>query len=133
MKTCKTCKISKEETDFDKQYIKGYPNLRRRECKKCRNEYKKTFRNGQSWRDRRLKYLYGINQEDYNKMFKEQDGKCKICFGPPSDKYGKNLAVDHDHKTGKVRGLLCAKCNKGLGQFNDNPELFQRAISYIKG
>lgn len=73
---------------------------------------------------------YGITQEDYNRMLAEQDGCCKICRS--SDPVGvKSFAVDHDHVTGKVRGLLCHRCNPGLGYFQDNPELLRKAIDYL--
>lgn len=68
-------------------------------------------------------------------MLIEQDGLCKICskelylFSP---KKSTTAHVDHDHKTGKVRGLLCQECNTGLGKFNDNVGLFYRAIEYLK-
>ena len=76
-----------------------------------------------------LKRRYGITLEQYEAMLESQNGKCAICKGDCLT--GRNLAVDHDHETGKVRGLLCSKCNQGLGQLN-NIELLQRAIDYLK-
>ena len=76
-----------------------------------------------------LKRRYGITIDDYEEMFSKQNGKCAICKGDCMT--GRNLAVDHDHDTNKVRGLLCSKCNQGLGQFK-NIELLQRAIDYLK-
>jgi hypothetical protein len=69
-------------------------------------------------------------------MFKEQNGVCAIC-GQPEVAIDKRtniiklLAVDHDHQTGKVRGLLCQKCNHGIGNFNDNQVNLQLAIQYL--
>lgn len=60
-----------------------------------------------------LKRRYGITVEDYDRMFKDQDGKCSICSKPHLIK--QRMHVDHDHKTQKVRGLLCYYCNAGLG------------------
>lgn len=81
-------------------------------------QYRKTTRGkaGRKVIERKvaLKKLYGITPERYSKMLQEQGGKCAICGGLPIQK---RLAVDHDHETGKVRGLLCACCNMSLGQF----------------
>ena len=88
-------------------------------------------------RDRKtkLKNRYGITIDEYDEMFKEQEGVCAICKMPEVKKLFGNvvrLAVDHDHKTGKVRGLLCYKCNSILGRFNDNILLFESVIRYLK-
>lgn len=77
-----------------------------------------------------LKRDFGIELEEYEKMLQHQNGACKIC------KYSngnKKLAVDHDHKTGKIRGLLCQSCNLGLGHFKDDQELLQLASLYLEG
>jgi len=76
-----------------------------------------------------MKYNYGITLDDYNCMYKLQLGVCMICNQAETN--GKRLAIDHDHSTGKVRGLLCNHCNIGLGKFFDNPQLLQSAINYI--
>ena len=65
-------------------------------------------------RDKFLMRLYGINNEDYNNMFKEQSGKCEIC-GRHQSEINHVLCVDHNHSTGKVRALLCNKCNMLVG------------------
>ena len=65
---------------------------------------------------------------DYRKMEKAQDGKCAVCNLPQSNKA---LAVDHDHNTGKVRGLLCDKCNRGIGLLGDSPEVVLNAFRYL--
>lgn len=80
-------------------------------------------------RNSRLKQ-YGINFEDYDRMFIEQNGCCAIC-GKHQTKEKKSLHVDHNHKTGKIRGLLCQKCNHGVGLFNDNLDLLKKAIEYL--
>jgi hypothetical protein len=64
-------------------------------------------------------------------MLLGQDGVCKICSKPPLD--NPYLCVDHSHITGRVRGLLCTRCNTGLGQFEDDPELLMAAYKYLKG
>lgn len=76
---------------------------------------------------------YGITPEQYDAMFYEQGGGCAICGREDSGrKNHKLLCVDHDHKTGKVRGLLCDECNNGLGRFQDDPELLMAAINYLQ-
>lgn len=83
-------------------------------------------------RDMMLKRNYGMTLNEYASMYSEQDGKCGICGDVKVD-YGKDgLAVDHCHKNGHVRGLLCTHCNHGLGKFKDSIELLQKAIEYIK-
>ena len=79
----------------------------------------------------RLKKEYGITVEDYNNMFTSQNGECKICQTHQKD-LKKRLAVDHCHETGKVRGLLCQKCNLGIGHLNDSVSLLEKALSYLK-
>lgn len=80
---------------------------------------------------------YGLTKESFDTFWEAQGGRCAICkillnetykgFGAPNFA----CAVDHDHGTGEVRGLLCSKCNRGLGQFNDDPELLQQAAKYL--
>lgn len=67
--------------------------------------------------------------QDYQNLLKEQDGKCAICKRP--DSLGRQLALDHDHKTGKKRGLLCGKCNSVLGYMEDDPALLIAAAQYL--
>jgi hypothetical protein len=64
-------------------------------------------------------------------MLSEQSGVCKIC-GEPCPTYKHALAVDHNHTTGKVRGLLCNNCNNGLGRFRDNPQYLRAAADYLE-
>lgn len=79
----------------------------------------------------RLRFrLYGITNDDYNTMFQEQGGKCKICNRHQME-FNISLAIDHDHQTGKVRGLLCGKCNAALGLFDDNITRLKSAIEYL--
>ena len=75
---------------------------------------------------KRLTYNYGIEPEEYLAMVEQQDGKCLICGKAPDV-----LAVDHDHQTGEVRGLLCKPCNAALGAFNDDYMLLQKAAAYL--
>jgi transposase-like protein len=85
-------------------------------------------------RNCQLRNSYGISLDEYAVLKESQGGVCAICELPP--KNGKTstsaLHVDHDHETGRVRGLLCQKCNPALGQFNDDPDLLERAASYLR-
>jgi len=153
---CTGCNITKPLTDFvkDKYDKSGYTYR----CKKCRaknhkewvlknpekvkeinlknKDKRKQFYNSPEGRrsSRRswLKKTYGLSLEDYDKMLKEQNNLCAICEEKDTkDKWG-CLAVDHDHKTGKIRDLLCYKCNAGIGLLNDNKELLIKAIKYLE-
>lgn len=81
----------------------------------------------------RNKYLlkkYGITLADYNDILNAQNGRCAICLCKPRTK---NLAVDHNHGTGEVRGLLCYRCNHGLlGHAHDSEEMLERALEYVR-
>jgi hypothetical protein len=74
-----------------------------------------------------------IDPEEYERLLATQDYKCAICKRPREENtLGRRFAVDHDHNTGLVRGLLCYKCNTGLGALNDDPELLQTAADYLR-
>lgn len=87
------------------------------------------YANQDKYRDRVLQNRYGITLQQYTTLLEKQGGLCAIC--------GKEdlirLCVDHDHKTGIVRGLLCGNCNQGLGKFKDSLELLIQAIDYLEG
>jgi hypothetical protein len=82
--------------------------------------------NRKSW----LKCAYNLTPELYDAMFKKQHGQCAICHQPERHKDWP-LSVDHCHKSGRIRGLVCDRCNTGLGRFNDNPKLLLRAVAYL--
>jgi hypothetical protein len=78
---------------------------------------------------RRSKFkTYGLTPEQYGAMLGQQDGRCAICTQAMAEPH-----IDHDHNTGRVRGLLCAKCNLGLGHFEDDAARMARAITYLTG
>ena len=84
----------------------------------------------------KLKIRFGINAEDYRNMATIQDNRCAICGNKETAKHTtsqkvQRLAVDHCHVSGKVRGLLCQDCNRGLGKFKDNVKLLNNAIEYL--
>jgi len=77
--------------------------------------------------EKRRRWNYGLSPEAYNAMLARQHGACGAC-----KRSGVKLCVDHDHATGKVRGLLCTDCNKGIGHFHDNPDYTAGATEYLK-
>lgn len=79
-------------------------------------------------RDYALKYAYGLCLEEYYELLEKQDDCCAIC-GRHQNLLKRALVVDHDHYTGKVRGLLCNRCNQLLGIFNDNIKTIEKAIT----
>jgi hypothetical protein len=81
-------------------------------------------------RSRTLRKKFGLTVEEYDRMLEAQGGVCLLC--ERENTYGRRLAVDHCHITGKVRGLLCTRCNAALGVFNDDPEILERAIQYLR-
>jgi hypothetical protein len=86
---------------------------------------------------RTLKHYYGITLIDYEAMFAAQNGVCAICQMPEvvndhKTQKPRRLAVDHCHKTRKIRGLLCNACNTALGKLKDNPQLIERAAAYVR-
>lgn len=94
---------------------------------KCKEYY---HNNKDSVKNTYLQTNYKITLEDYNLLLEKQNEKCKICNQDCST--GKSLAVDHNHETGKVRGLLCKNCNIGLGMFFDNLDFLESAVTYLK-
>jgi hypothetical protein len=82
-------------------------------------------------RNLNLRHIYGLSLEQFNAMSAQQNGLCAICRRPPRDKK-QRLCVDHDHVTGKVRGLLCLHCNVLLGKAEDSETILQAAIDYIR-
>lgn len=105
---------------------KAYSDAHKQERSSYNRQYRK--KNAQYLRKKVVSKRYGISIEDYDLLVLKQGGSCKIC-GVVGDPY--KLFVDHDHKTGRVRGLLCGKCNFGIGQFNDDPQLLSRAAEYL--
>ena len=102
-----------------------------------RRAYQRDYReaNAERKRELRLAYLYAITVEQYNEILERQGGVCAICRGEETRTVKGticSLAVDHDHETGQVRGLLCQACNAALGGFRDDPELLKRAADYIE-
>lgn len=78
-----------------------------------------------------IKRRYGLTIEEYDRLLKAQNNKCAICGNTNDNKKPKKLCIDHNHKTGKIRGLLCDKCNTTLGRINDDISILSAMISYL--
>lgn len=131
MKSCHVCKDIKSLDCFykDKYTKTGYAAI----CKQCKDKKRKEYcESHPGWtKDCSLRQIYGINLEQYNMLFTQQQGKCAICDTHQSE-FIKALEVDHDHTTQKIRGLLCHKCNKALGLLGDSSELIRIALKYVE-
>ena len=130
-KRCSSCKEFKYLKDFSKN--KSMADGHHAQCKECRSKYKPSPEVAEKNKIRLRKWnrfkWSGFTQEDYDSKFAEQDGKCAICG---TDDPGKlDFCADHDHASGTKRGVLCRKCNAGLGHFQDNPEIIAKAIEYL--
>lgn len=132
VKTCPKCKITKDYSDFYK--CKTHKNNCSTYCKVCSNE--RTTSYARNNKDKipttgySLKRRYGISSEEYLAMLEQQGNKCAICEIDQCIT-GRAFAVDHDHTTKQIRGLLCSACNTGLGMFKDNTKLLQQASEYL--
>lgn len=113
---------SKKWKDRKKIEDPEYFNRINRECSK---------RNPEQRRLQRIAHRYGLKAADYLKMYEEQNGKCALCKRKNPDGKSAWLVVDHNHLTNEVRELICAKCNKGLGHFEDNVTFLEYAKKYI--
>jgi hypothetical protein len=140
MKTCNKCMKSKPFDDFH-NHAKSKDGKSGR-CKTCSAEYNKEWqlknpaKARASWRKAEAKSRdnfrnratrHGLTRDELDALYKASNGLCDICGREPA----RWLNVDHDHETGKVRGLLCLACNTGLGNFQDSVEWLQKAIEYL--
>lgn len=136
-KQCTKCREIKPIGEFvcDWQRKDG----RTSRCSDCLKDYHKTWRerrrNGEDTRPRilPLKRSFGLLQVTFDLMLDAQGHACAICRVPFANvKPNKKVNVDHDHKSGEVRGLLCSACNLGIGAFRDDPALFAAAVQYLR-
>lgn len=141
-KICTYCKIEKGESEF---YLKS--DKLRSQCKICssrnsiinyQNNKESRQKTNKIWRDNNkqkihaifLKARYGLQIGEFNNMLEKQNYRCAICNEENYSK--KNFHIDHDHKTGKIRGLLCYKCNSSMGLLNDDISILEKAIKYLQ-
>jgi len=134
---CKEC-----EAKWAKRYYKKHQKKIRKLAKtytKTHKKERKDYRekNKKKNKDRELQLKYKITLKEYQLLSKNQKNRCSICgnketaIEPRTNKI-RGLAVDHNHETGKVRGLLCGKCNRGIGFFQENINFLQKTIDYLK-
>lgn len=131
MKKCSKCKLTKLLIDFnnDKNGKFGVHHY----CKKCHSQQRKNTYDYNKSKNRQIMNKYKLSEYDLQNMYNNQNGECKIC-NVKYDNVSKHnaLYIDHCHITGKVRGLLCGKCNRLLGVWNDNVDILKSAINYLK-
>lgn len=140
MRICILCKTAKPFEDFYDGFKakkqrdstnKKYLNSR---CKECDNARVKIYRKNNKQRIRKQMLIrhrfreYGLTEEQYNNMVLSQNNLCAICNNTSKNKA---LAIDHNHKTGEVRGLLCQNCNLAIGLFKENIIILNKAIEYL--
>lgn len=138
-KTCTKCFIEKPVTEFyQRSKDRASENYRRETwCKRCTQDLANRWRRenperfNRTRRARHLRKHYGITLDDYDRMLSDQGGKCLGCGSETSGPDGHPLVVDHDHRTGRVRELLCSKCNLVLGNALDNPEVLRALADYL--
>lgn len=127
---CRRCYANRPEVR-EKTY-----DYRRRNPEKTKAIWVKHMKKRQAseaWRPSYLKRLYNITPEEYDIILLKQNNKCAICKATNvSDNIGRRLAVDHDHETGTIRGLLCTFCNQNLGKLEKNRDWTKLAEEYLK-
>lgn len=114
---CSVCRSLKPASEF---YKKDRTGRLDRTCKSCR-----IIRQ----RERTL----GITEAQYRELYHRQKGRCGICRSRLYSKRYKRFAVDHNHSTGEIRGLLCTNCNTAIGLLRDDPVAIQRAAAWVQG
>lgn len=130
MKLCKGCLVTKSHTEFYKKldglsyYCKVCTQAKQKEYEYKTPLYKRNNNNKAYHRKRLGKY--GLTQNQFEMIMNRQLNRCAIC-----GKEAPRWYIDHDHKDGKVRGLLCFSCNVGLGSFKDEVISLKRAIAYL--
>ncbi len=157
-KTCLKCGLTKDVSEFEFRESHNGKKYYRSPCKKCANERKRGYSKKyrllyrheinkkanerikerkkagdvkltKSLKNARLKHLYGITLEEYEKQKETQKNRCYICN---TKEQKKALSVDHNHNTGKVRKLLCWKCNVILGAIEEDETILNKMIQYLK-
>lgn len=130
LKTCSKCKVEKPITEFHRQSkAKDGLNWYCKPCN-CRASIEHYHRVGKRVvRSRNLKKHYGISIEDFDALHAAQDGRCAICGVDPGEV---SLHVDHCHSTGRLRALLCSRCNTALGLADDDPDRLRAMAHYLE-
>ena len=139
MRTCKICNQSKPLTEFYQTVRNGSHYGYHGKCKSCYVKKQQENYDPIKKRDENLKRVYGIGIEEYNTLLEKQNNRCAICEStdPKGRKSGRGggvdvFYVDHDHKTGNVRGLLCNICNRTMGYVGENSNVLEEMIKYLQ-
>jgi len=146
---CSRCEQTKSIVYFGRRTAQA-DSRRKGYCRECESSYlqarlaeskaardakraaARTYNRSQRARELRLLSMYGITLADYDAMLAAQSGRCAICSADEPGGNAKHWHVDHDHATGQVRGLLCTRCNVGLGYFQDDPDRLGSALNYLR-
>lgn len=131
---------SKNASDGDSGYCKPCSLSRQREWRAKDADHLKAYERSrpkvdyETRRAAQLRREYGIEPQDFDRMVSDQGGRCAVCDEQPEPIRGRRIGlfVDHCHDTGEVRGLLCSRCNTGIGQMRDDPRIMRAAIAYVE-
>ncbi len=127
-KDCRKTRLRANQTRYEQRHPEKVKTSRAKYAANIQARYRK--RHPELVLNRYMKWMYGISLEEYHELSQQQNGVCAICGGLPRSR-NRRLCIDHCHLTGKVRGLLCHKCNSTLGFMKDSPSLLQAAIDYL--
>lgn len=125
--------------EHSREYQKQWRVKNRDKCRASQKKYHdshqermKAYRHSQKRRIREttVARVYGLTASEYRELVEQQGDKCAICH--KVEETGRLLSIDHSHITKRVRGLLCSRCNRGLGSFKDSVENLQRAVKYLQ-
>lgn len=131
---CKECVLKRRSELYKKRLVRI--NERRKKIRDANkdkiNEAQRRWRKEHPEENKKymLQYHFSLDYDEYKEMLRKQNGVCAICMGV--NKSGRALSVDHNHTTGKKRGLLCSNHNLGIGYFKDNPDHLEAAAKYIR-
>lgn len=137
VKRCEVCRDKREKekaAEASRQWKADHPEYAR-EYRAANPEKRKRYNakwqkaNPDKVRAKQVR-RYGLTPEQYSDMLTAQGGLCAICRN--TCEVHKHLSIDHCHKTGAVRGLLCTACNSGIGRFGDDPDLLTKAAAYLR-
>ena len=117
---CRSCRRERSRVQREKPYYQKYMD-----------SYVRRWRKSAAGRNSRLKAAYGITLQIYNMLLGQQGNACSICRRSVLSTRERKLHVDHDHKTGRVRGLLCRRCNLFLGYLENDPNMVAKAVRYL--
>ena len=127
-------KNKEKNAEYQSKYYKEYRKQNKEKLATYNNEWREANKehNALQLTKARLKRKYNITIEEYEALLESQDHSCKVCGKHATENHQGKLYIDHCHTTGKVRGLLCMKCNSALGLLNDDPEIIGNLLEYLK-